>query len=86
MAKRSKITRDLRSPKYRQRIVPNKKKAQAQKACRKAGTLIELPADATHTIVSNELYEALTKILQEPTKPNKKLIELMRSTQPTEKP
>lgn len=34
MAKRSKITRDLRSPKYRQRIVPNKKKAQAKKACR----------------------------------------------------
>lgn len=33
MAKRSKITRDLCSPKYRQRVVPNKKKAQAKEAC-----------------------------------------------------
>lgn len=41
MVKRSKITRDLRSPKYRQRIVPNKKKTQAKKACRSIAEIMD---------------------------------------------
>lgn len=35
MKRRSKITRDLRSPKYRPRIIPNRKKMLNRLACRK---------------------------------------------------
>lgn len=33
--RRSKVVRDLRSPKYRPRVIPNKKKQASKKACRK---------------------------------------------------
>lgn len=35
MSKRSAIARDLRSPKYRPRIIPNRKKALSRKASKK---------------------------------------------------
>lgn len=35
MARRSKIARDLRTPKYRLRVIKDKKREQARRACRR---------------------------------------------------
>lgn len=71
MKKRSKIARDLATPKYRQRVIDDKRKQLSKAACRRK-----------NIVVHRLDYDALMDAINNPCKPPKSLMALMRFTPP----